>query len=368
MHKFTMTEISAVDRPAQAHATVVLMKRADDVEKKLELVSETNGHVHLIDIDEFAMARKGGHTSHDGDHSHPFVIDASGNITIGVSHDHTHSIELTAEQIMQKRGELTDSDEKKKKSKKESANPFVDKSADGNDGESNNGGNPMPQSKDDAAKLQKAVDEIDGLKKSLATSIAIAEFSDEHKTYYKGLSDSDKEVFIAKSSDDRQLDVDNARAEDPVMYKSLDGTEYRKSDDDRLIKMAKGRDADRRELKAEIAKRENVELEKRAETELGNLPGKKDVHIAMLKSIDGITDAGIRSEALKAICAGNTAMAKNFKRNGVNGGDGEGKSALEELDTLAKSYAKDNKVNYHDAYAEVCKTEEGSELYTKSLN
>ncbi len=355
MHKFTMTEISAVDRPAQAGATVVLMKRADDnVEKKFELVSETDGHTHLLDVDDFAMIHKGGHTSYDDDHSHPFVINADSTITIGMSDEHTHSINLTAEQIMEKK--LTDEDSLIGKTAK--------KTADGHDGVFDNGGNNMPLTEKEAADLQKSVKTLET---KLATANTIADLNDENKAYYKSLEDSDKETFLAKSADERQMIVDNAKADNPVVYKSLDGTEFFKSDDPRMVGSVKRADSMQKRFDKEVEKNENLALEKRAKNELSHLPGKTADHAQLLKAIDGIDSDSTRENVMNSLKAGNHAMKKNFERRG-SGGEEITKTATEELDALAKKYADDHKVDFYKAYDEVTQTAKGQELYQSTLN
>lgn len=100
MRTFKLNEISAVDRPAQAHAKMTIMKRADDsVEKLILLTSEDEGHQHSINIDSWDLEQGGGHTSHaggdatDGGHSHAYVMNVDGSITISVNDGHSHSLE-----------------------------------------------------------------------------------------------------------------------------------------------------------------------------------------------------------------------------------------------------------------------------------
>ena len=108
MKEFYLGEISAVDRPAQPHATMAIMKRdsGELMEKVLLLTSEVDGHQHMVEIDKWALERGGGHTdytagdsvpegaSHVDHHQHPFIIGADGSVTIGAASGHTHEIEL----------------------------------------------------------------------------------------------------------------------------------------------------------------------------------------------------------------------------------------------------------------------------------
>jgi len=136
MKNFKITEISTVGRPAQEGADVLFVKRSDElptprdgesaeqfvkrfmsdpaVVDKLEpdqrgaaaaeqlgfdknqanlvLTSDSSGHSHLLDLSE-----NGGVTTHvrmkasdEMGHSHPWVRDSEGTITIGAALGHTH--------------------------------------------------------------------------------------------------------------------------------------------------------------------------------------------------------------------------------------------------------------------------------------
>ena len=88
----------------------------------------------------------------------------------------------------------------------------------------------------------------------------------------------------------------------------------------------------------------------------------------MLKAVDGIEDKAQREAAHNALKAQNEAMAEAFKARGHGGGEPEPGSPVEKLDSLAKAHAKEKNVSNAVAYAEVLKTEQGQELYAKSVN
>ena len=114
MVKFKMKELSAVDRPAQQGALVSIMKRDDGDDEGLEkhcgrvpvLTSADEGHVHMIWLDD----DRGGSTSwqtSEGDeqgHSHPWIINPDGTLTIGEEDGHTH--EVSAESVLAAMREL----------------------------------------------------------------------------------------------------------------------------------------------------------------------------------------------------------------------------------------------------------------------
>ena len=88
----------------------------------------------------------------------------------------------------------------------------------------------------------------------------------------------------------------------------------------------------------------------------------------MLKAVDGIEDEAQRKAAHNALKAQNEAMAEAFKTRGHGGGQSEPGSPDEELDNLAKAHAEKKNVSKAVAYDAVLKTEQGQELYAKSVN
>lgn len=107
MRRFALDEISAVTSPAQKGARMTIMKRDDAdaapiAKSGTVLTSSTNGHAHLIVLDDYTLARGGGYTEEVAElvgerqhwHRHPFVIDKRGNITIGEMSGHSHAAEM----------------------------------------------------------------------------------------------------------------------------------------------------------------------------------------------------------------------------------------------------------------------------------
>ena len=74
INKFKITELSAVDRPAQEGAKSVIMKR--DESRAIMTLADESGHAHLLF--EYGGIESGT-TSHSGatsesGHHHPFVV------------------------------------------------------------------------------------------------------------------------------------------------------------------------------------------------------------------------------------------------------------------------------------------------------
>ena len=195
------------------------------------------------------------------------------------------------------------------------------------------------------------------LQKSLATALAVASLSDVERAHYGTIKTEEaKATFLSKSQTDRAREIEDLRKGDPVLYKAMDGTEFRSSDGDRVIAIAKRADDNARRLAASEAARSEEALIKRAESDLTGLPGTVQVRAALLKAVDGIPDEATRTGAMEAVRAGNAALLKSSRPLGTRQAPAEGASATSELDRLTKAHVTANPtVNYYDAYDLVAK-------------
>jgi hypothetical protein len=108
MRSFHLAEISTVDRPAQEPAVAALMKWAVDepylmetIAKLMVLTSTAEDHQHGVELRSWTLEEGGGTTSYAGGedskgHSHSFVINGEGTVTISENQGHTHEADLTA--------------------------------------------------------------------------------------------------------------------------------------------------------------------------------------------------------------------------------------------------------------------------------
>lgn len=353
MRKFRMFEISGVDKPAQAGATVSLMKRAEptvedakDLQKRAGITTATRGHTHLVIINyedryEDSGDRTHGTTSYADGHSHPWIMNDKGEIVIGEAAGHTHDlVEMGISQndaweflnknfnIQKEVGDMTP-EEIKAKAAKDAKDADMNKS-------------------------------LEDLQAKNAELTVLASMTDVEKAYHATLDDAGKTEFLAKSAEERTTIAKaaeaNKAAADPVIFKSADGQEFRKSDDPRLVNMAKQMDADRKELAISKAAAKNAAFAKTAREDFQFLPGDENVRIALAKAVDGIEDETLKAGALAALKAHNTKMGPAFKSLGAGGqatsdvDDGSAAQADAELDALAKSIAAAEGINYYDAY------------------
>lgn len=216
-----------------------------------------------------------------------------------------------------------------------------------------------------------AEDQVKELEKKLARAEKMAELTDAEKAHLKGLDESAQATFLAKSADDRKAEVKAEEARkakaDEVVYTDLDGNDYRKSDDARVVAAVKRADEATKRAAESEALRKQAELEKRASDELGNLPGEVSARAALLKAIDDIPNEEHRKGALEAVHAGNKAIQAAFATKGhedgtVDAGPGE---ATEKLEKMARELASKDGISYVDAYAKV--SEANPELLKKAI-
>lgn len=226
------------------------------------------------------------------------------------------------------------------------------------------------------AELTKSAEDKKALEASLAKAEAIAKMSDAEKAAMADMDDEGKEKFIAAKPEDRKKEVAKRAEANPIVYKSKStGAEYRKSDDTRLIDLAK-RDDDR---EAELKKMRDDALDetfsKRASTELARFPGELTIKTALVKAVAGIKDDTVRKgveDMLKGAHGKLSVMLKEIGtgKDDTSGDDSDGdvkKAAETSLDKMAKDYMSKNAgVTFAKAYDAVLKTPEGQKFYAQS--
>ena len=217
----------------------------------------------------------------------------------------------------------------------------------------------------DLAKTQ--ADLKDAEMKAKLTPEEMAALADEADTAKKARLLAEPELMKAA--------VTNRAAANPIIYKSATGDEYRKSDDPRLVTMAKRADADAADLAKMREAAVDESFEKRATTEFAKFKGTAPIKGALLKAVAGIKDEDTRTAVGEMLKAVHGAMGVMFKEVGTGADDTTGddtggdlkKAAETKLDQLAKAHmAKNAGMTFAKAYDAVLSTEEGSKLYAES--
>lgn len=342
MKEFNLNFISAVDFPAQEGAQSLLLKRKDplDIEKSKVLTTSVGGHSHLLNTHDSPGSVTTWEAGESGfGHDHPWIELPDGGFLVGEADGHSHDV-----------AQVSKAEDEPEKSV-ESHEAKVTKESD------------MTEK------------EIAELQKRLAKSEAISGFSDVLKAHYKDLDEAGQEAFISKTDAERVALVEKAAEKDAVVYTDDEGIEYRKSDDPRLVSLAKRSDAARVSLKVEKDNRLTDALRKRADENLRYYPGDGVHKIAMLKAIEGIDDEGTRDGIYGILSANNNKMAFAFSESGHQNTSDESKEiekALADpeatLEKMAQEIATAENIDFNAAYAKAIDTPNGQALYTHQDN
>lgn len=350
MESLTIGELSGVDVPAMEGAKQVLLKRydpedaepGDDFEKrdpstfKMPLATGVKkGHQHLLDGSE-----KTGRTTHDvsaGEefsHSHATLMMPDGSIKILMAEGHDHEVETS-----------------KSATGGGQSNPEKESTMDAD----------TKKTADDGAVTQEQLDKAEA---RAERAEKVAELTDEQKSYFKGLGESEQGEFLQLDSDGRQNEVDKARADDPVVYKDLDGNEYRKSDDERVVSAVKRADAAEKRSRENEEKAQKADLTKRA-GDLKFVKGEDEVKVALLKAIDGIEDEKLRKGCLEIVAQANSGLKDAFEKRGTAFADAPSGDAEAEYEKKAQEYAKTHSCTIEKARSEVLMLPENADLATE---
>lgn len=343
-HNFTslkIRRISGVDSPAQEPAKVVLlMKHRDEARtekgcmpERPALTTSVNGHAHLLDL-AAASGSTSWEVSGEHGHAHPYVVTEGGLTVIGEAAGHTHQIEVQAA-----KADIT--------------------------------GDHMPNATaTGSAPATDNAQRIAELEKSLARQTALASMDDAQRAHFATLKGADAEAFLVAAPEQRSAVVDAVKAADAVVYKAADGTEYRRSDDVRLVAMAKRADERDAELRRAREEQELLVLKARAQSEIPHLPGDEAVKVALLKAVGGIPDEATRTKALETLKANDAGIAEAFRRSGTRREPALGTSTDPEaqLNAMATKRANEKGITFEQAYSQVSREPEGRALFAAAIN
>lgn len=190
---------------------------------------------------------------------------------------------------------------------------------------------------------------------ALTREVAVLKMAPAIRKHYDGLDAAGQTAFLAKSAADQQAEVDALSAENPVVYKCVDGTEIRKSDGATLLAMAKRNDALSREVGELREGAASGSIEKRARADFPNVA--LNVATDMLKSAAQVgedSDAG--KAILKSLGTMNKGATTLFKSLGTTEAPeigGDIKKARQDFDSEVAKVAREDKIGMADAMSKV---------------
>jgi hypothetical protein len=421
MRSFSLNEISAVDRPAQQKATVAIMKREEsptpaenEIQKmdvSMALTTMTAGHSHMVLLGGGAVLLRAGDTSIVDDHCHPWIKDEAGNIMLGHALGHSHGIEVISKRefTSDERAEAASSKEAmpdgsfpienvsdlnnaiaafgRAKDQTAVARHITKRAAalgatdllpssgvlanllgknyiDANNAESIGTSEvEMTNTSSEAADATTA-EQIEELTKRAERAEAIASLSNEHREYLSVMKAEDADAFLFAEASERNKQVSKAAEANSIVFTDEDGVSYRKSDDPRLISMAKAVQEEKSKRKKMEREAYNAGLEKRA-SELSHIPGTVETHMALLKGLDSLPETE-RKSAFESLKAQDASLGKAFNRVGTAAVPTED-AELDPLDQLAAEVSKRDNVSFEQAYTVALTTKEGQKLYNRHV-
>lgn len=363
LHKFHMDEISGVDRMAQEGAKAVIMKRDDSIAKGafMDAVAVMEAEEAIWELWEDLWEsddaiRNAIWMIQNNPERYPNVqdaiIEALGEYSAKVQEQAAEVAAATVPSM--DGGDEPPSDDPTMKSDH----------SDGDDDQPLIPEEDNKMGKNSEPTVETLTADLTAANDKLAKAEAFGKLTDAEKAHYANLDEAGQADFLKMDEGARSNVLKKAAESDPVIYTSNDGEEFRKSDDPRLVRMAKQADEDRKARLEEMAKRETLEFTKRAEDELGHLPGETDAKVALLKAISTIDNEAHVKEINSLLKAADGNIAASFETRGT--GTPAAGSPDEQLENLAKARAKEKDIPFAKAYTEVLETDEGKALYKQS--
>lgn len=333
-------------------------KRApvDKIQKSSLYTDEVEGHQHAIRVYEDGTMWVDSATMAGAEYSHSHgIVFEGGVLTILADSGHKHVLAegqtgiavVPADAIVVVQARATHSKSTRSKSADEAVTT-PEKSQ-------------MPTEQDKTiAELTKRAERAERL----------AKFTDAHKAHLATLSGEDADAFVAKSHAERDAVVAEVEKANEVVYTSKStGETFRKSDDPRLVAMAKRQDAQSEEIAKRDDAIEKAEIAKLAKDTIGAIAGDDDTHAYIVKSIrKGGGDAATVEKALTSLRGANDAMKSRGTAPGANpGSDPAPAQPLAKFNEKLAEFAKGKGKTPVQATAEFVSTPDGAALYDELL-
>lgn len=321
-----------------SHDNTTLAKFDDDGGVPVVMTSSEDGHAHLLHLSGRAGSTTWGKSEgEDSGHDHPFMLtlDQAGgfSVEVGDSEGHSHVVDTVALNAAFAAAALS-----------------------------------KLQPEDHMPTKTQKTDEHKATEDQLALARLFMGLNDSERLHLEGLDDLGKAAFVKLDTGGRTTAIAKAAEADEIVFTDSLGQDYRKSDDPRLVALAKSAQEERVAAQKAREDLDQERLEKTASEELESLPGTPAQKAAVWKALQAIPKEH-REAAVKAVQAGNMAIAKGFASLGTGAVNDEleleSNDAAGQLEAMAQKHAADNKVPLHKAYSEVTKTEDGRALYAE---
>lgn len=218
-----------------------------------------------------------------------------------------------------------------------------------------------------AKKLDEQTAKIEKMEAEKAELELFSKMTDAEKAHVEKMSKDEIKSFMALSSDERKEQIGKSEKEQEDVTKSdetdADAEAITKSQYDAILKQNEDLADKITKMEAENAL---AEFSKSAEKELPNFAAKAEDKGAFLKALHNLS-AKDRDVVMAEMKKANDIIADYMVEKGTSQGNDEENPNVK-LDTLAKNYAQEHKVDYDVAMDAVTKTEDGKALYEQTLS
>lgn len=177
-----------------------------------------------------------------------------------------------------------------------------------------------------------------------------------------------QDSFLDSTPEARLAEVQKAKDSNPIVYTDGKGREFRKSDDPRLVEMAKDADEERKaRLKSdELAKLQRIT--KRA-GELSRLPGESADHVLLVEAVEKLDTPEQREKVNALLNTLNSEFGKAFTKVGTSATPTGSTTAEDKLEALTKAVMeKEPTLTRAQAYAKALNSPEGIAAYGEHLS
>jgi hypothetical protein len=235
--------------------------------------------------------------------------------------------------------------------------------------ESTDRGNNMSTDNQNTVELDALKKQVSELSGQLADAQKMAGMSDAEKQYMTGMKDDEKKAFTDMKPEDRKKRMEMSKSMDEsievngvVLTKSALGAD--------MFSVIKSQQAQLEKQEQEVRKAREMAITatfvRKASEQYSHVPGTNE-ELGMLLRETADISKGAQDTLASVLEALEKSNAKAFVSKGhTDGADDEGVSPIDKLDSIAKSYATENNVDYATAYSVVI--EQNADLYQKSLN
>jgi len=341
MRKARLDEISLVDRPAQVGAKVVMRKRDFSAQQREDLADSGKA----MPDGSYPIA-----TEQDLKNAIQAIGRAKDRAAV-VAHIKTRARALGLSELVPDSFGKSDIPQGSAGSLNTGQPSGSSQAADGGNLETH-------MTPEEKAAFEKAAQEkLEAMQKRAERAEKLAQLSDSQKSLFAKMDEKEQDAFLGLTPEARETEVRKSLEANPIVYEGPSGA-FRKSDDPRLVAMAKKADtADAARAEAEkLAKRET--LAKRVKDEIPALVGDEETKIAVLSAVDTLGE-----KAVALLKAANAAAADLLQRKGVQGEPKTG-SSDEVIEAIAKRLKNENpKLTDAKAYRLALETPEGLKAY-----